>query len=186
MGDGWENARRRDGGNDHVTVRLAARGTVRRVEIDTSYFIGNAAGWAALRGVDATTGDLADVDSWVELIPRTHLQPDTRHFFPIATDVPVTHVRLDVYPDGGLARLRINGEVTPEALSAATVRWLGSLPEQHALVVLTSAGLSAEEAGKLLAGRPGSVDTVPAPVVTALLGPAAASGPGAATGGSSG
>ncbi len=54
MGDGWENARRRDSGNDHVTVKLAARGSVRRIEIDTSYFIGNSAGWASVRGIDAS------------------------------------------------------------------------------------------------------------------------------------
>ena len=169
MGEGWENARRRDGGNDHVTVRLAARGTVRRVELDTSYFVGNAPGWAALRGTDADPGDAA---GWVDLVPRTRLQPDTRHVFPIAAGPPVTHVRLDVYPDGGLARLRVEGELTPQALAEATVRWLDRLPGQHALVVLTGdAGLSGEEAGKLLANRPfTSVDAVPAAVVTTLLG----------------
>lgn len=177
MGEGWENARRRDGGNDHVTVRLAERGTVRRVEVDTSYFVGNAPGWAALRGLDApgadaTGADPDDAGSWVDLVPRTRLQPDTRHVFRVSTDSPVTHVRLDVYPDGGLARLRVEGEVTPGALAAATVRWLDSLPEQHALVVLTGdAGLSGEDVGKLLAARPfSSVAAVPAAVVRTLLG----------------
>ena len=70
MGDGWENARRRDEGNDHVTVRLAGRGRVRRMEIDTSYFVGNAPGWARVTG-----------DSGVELVARVGLQPDTRHHF---------------------------------------------------------------------------------------------------------
>jgi allantoicase len=167
MGDGWENARRRDGGNDHVSIRLATRGTVRRVEIDTSYFVGNAAGWASLRGGD----DLDDVDSWVELVPKTRLQPDTRHFFRVAETVPVTHVRLDVYPDGGLARLRVNGEVAEDALHEATVRWLDALPEAHALQVLTSdGGMSQDDAEKLLAQRPfAEADTVPANVLTALL-----------------
>jgi len=170
MGDGWENARRRDGGNDHVTVRLAARGQVRRVEIDTSYFVGNAAGWASLRGSD--DGDLDDADSWVELVPRTRLQPDTRHFFTVRDDSPVTHVRLDVYPDGGLARLRVNGEVTEEALLEATVRWLDALPEAHALKVLTGdGGMGADDAEKLVAQRPFvQVDAVPRPVLAALLG----------------
>ena len=113
MGDGWENARRRDSGNDHVTVRLAARGSVRRIEIDTSYFIGNSAGWASVRGIDATAADLDDDAAWVELVPKTRLQPDTRHFFGAATPAPVTHVRLDVFPDGGLARLRIERRDRP-------------------------------------------------------------------------
>jgi len=100
MGDGWENARRRDDGNDYVTVRLAGSGRVRRVEIDTSYFVGNAPGWASLTG-----------DDGVVLVPRTRLQPDTRHFFVVEDQTPVSQVRLDVFPDGGVARLRVWGEL---------------------------------------------------------------------------
>ena len=100
MGDGWENARRRDDGNDYVTVRLAAKGRLRRVEVDTSYFVGNAPGWASLTG-----------DDGVVLVPKTRLQPDTRHFFVIEDQTPVSQVRLDVFPDGGVARLRVWGEL---------------------------------------------------------------------------
>lgn len=110
-GEGWENARRRDGGNDFVTIRLAAVGAVRRVVVDSSYFIGNAPGWVSLRGVDARSHPVEDLGSWTELIPRTRVQPDTRHQFPVSAAEPVTHVRLDVFPDGGLARLRILGEL---------------------------------------------------------------------------
>ena len=100
MGDGWENARRRDTGHDHVTVRLTGRGRVRRIEIDTSYFVGNAPGWARVTG-----------DSDVELVARVALQPDTRHHFVVEGGSPVETVRLDVYPDGGIARLRVWGEL---------------------------------------------------------------------------
>ena len=124
-------ARRRDSGNDHVTVRLAARGSVRRVEIDTSYFIGNSAGSASLRGIDSTAADLEDEAAWVELVPKTRLQPDTRHFFGAATTSSVTHVRLDVFPDGGLARLRVNGEIDPDTLRELGERWRKSLPDVH-------------------------------------------------------
>jgi allantoicase len=171
MGEGWENARRRDQGNDHVTVQLAAPGLVRRVEIDTSYFVGNAAGWAKLTGVDAATGDVDDPSTWTELVPKTRLQPDTRHFFRVRPDAAVTHVRLDVYPDGGLARLRINGEVDQTALNAAVVRWLDLLPENHAVEVLsTSGGLSKQEAGALVGKRPFGEGAVPDEVVATLLG----------------
>ena len=100
MGEGWENARRRDSGNDHVTVGLAGRGRVRRIEIDTSYFVGNAPGWAMVTG-----------DSDVELVARVRLQPDTRHHFVVDDGSEVDAVRLDVYPDGGIARLRVWGEL---------------------------------------------------------------------------
>jgi allantoicase len=170
MGEGWENARRRDDGNDHVTVKLAAPGLVRRVEIDTSYFVGNAAGWARLSGVNEATGDVDDPSTWTELVPKTRLQPDTRHFFRVRPDAAVTHVRLDVYPDGGLARLRVNGEVDEAALRAAVVRWLDLLPENHGVEVLsTSGGLSREEAGSLLGKRPFGEGAVPDDVVAALL-----------------
>src|SRR5699024_282406 len=92
MGDGWENARRRDDGNDYVTVGLAGRGTVRRIEIDTSYFLGNAPGWASVTGDPSLSGGSV-------LVPKTRLQPDTRHFFVVDSEEPVEQVRLDVYPD---------------------------------------------------------------------------------------
>jgi allantoicase len=115
-GEGWENARRRDGGNDFVTVRLAGAGVVRRVVVDASGFVGNAPGWVSLRGSDvdgeATAEVSEDLDTWTELLPRTRVQPDTRHQFLVASDQPVSHVRLDVYPDGGLARLRVFGELS--------------------------------------------------------------------------
>lgn len=170
MGDGWENARRRDDGNDHVTVRLAARGHVRRVEIDTSYFVGNAAGWASLRGIDATGNDLADDAAWFDIVPKTRLQPDTRHFFRSASTDAATHVRLDVFPDGGLARLRVHGELDDEARTSALLRWLDLLPSDHAVQVLTQhAGLSESEASELVDRRPFlGTDTLPAAVLWSL------------------
>ena len=103
--EGWENARRRDDGNDHVVVRLAGEGMIEHVEIDTSYFVGNAPGWARLSGIsDEET--LSDEAAWVTLVPRVELLPDCRHRFRVDADRPLRYVRLDVYPDGGIARLR--------------------------------------------------------------------------------
>ena len=114
-GEGWENARRRDAGNDHVTVRLAGRGTVRRLVVDTSCFVGNAPAEVLVRGcVGEPDGDRAP-DGWVTLLPRREVQPDTRHVLAVdgdAASTPVDHVRLDVFPDGGLARLRVLGELS--------------------------------------------------------------------------
>ncbi len=112
-GEGWENARRRDAGNDHVTVRLAGRGTVRRLVVDTSCFLGNAPAEVLVRGCVGEP-DRDRTDGWVTLLPRTAVQPDTRHLLPVEGDAartPVDHVRLDVYPDGGLARFRVLGEL---------------------------------------------------------------------------
>jgi allantoicase len=131
MGEGWENARRRDDGNDFAVFRLAARGRIRDVEIDTSYFVGNAPGWVRLSGADEASGSIADPSAWTDLVPRQAVQPDTRHRFLVDGDRPVTHVRLDVYPDGGLARLRCNGEIDPETLDGLGRRWWDALPQAH-------------------------------------------------------
>ncbi|NBH04682.1 allantoicase [Amycolatopsis sp. SID8362] len=103
--EGWETARRRDDGNDWVTLRLAGAGHVRFAELDTSNLKGNAPGWASVSGRD-TYGE------WVDLLPKTRLQPDTRHRFALKDGPEVTEARLDIYPDGGLARLRLFGRLT--------------------------------------------------------------------------
>jgi allantoicase len=97
-------SRRRDDGNDWVHILLAGPGVVRMAEIDTSYFIGNSPGAAK---VTALTID----GEWVELLPRTELLPDTRHRFLIDQKAVVSEARLDIYPDGGLARLRMFGDL---------------------------------------------------------------------------
>ncbi|KUJ70915.1 allantoicase [Streptomyces albus subsp. albus] len=114
MDDGWETRRRRDKGNDWVRYRLTEQAEIRAVEIDTGYLKGNAAGWAALYALDATTGaDPADHTAhWVEILPRTRLQPDTVHRFLLDAAPAATHVRIDIFPDGGIARLRLHGSLT--------------------------------------------------------------------------
>jgi allantoicase len=121
MHDGWENARRRGGGNDYVVIALAAAGRPRRVEIDTTHFVGNAPGWVTLQAGDEH-GD------WRELLPRTRVQPDTRHQFLLKESAEATRVRLDVFPDGGLARLRVHGTITPGGLDALRRRWAAAAP----------------------------------------------------------
>jgi allantoicase len=108
-GEGWENARRRNGGNDWVLFRLAAAGRPRR-------------GVLGIDGRAHEAGTTPDAPGWRELLPRTRLQPDTRHVFALAAAAspaePVTHVRLDVYPDGGLSRVRLWGEIDEAVLAA--------------------------------------------------------------------
>ena len=135
MGEGWENARRRGDGNDYAVFALAAAGMPRYVEVDTSYYVGNAPGWVALHGADASTSDLDDPNAWHEVLARTAVQPDTRHRLLLDTSQAVTHLRLDVYPDGGLSRLRLFGELSDDALTAAHRRWWESLPTDHQAVV---------------------------------------------------
>lgn len=124
MGDGWETARRRDDGNDWVSVQLTGRGIIRLVELDTSHFKGNAPGWATLSGCDSQIVEPDEEGAWFELLPRMRLQPDTRHKFPLPDANPTTHVRLDIYPDGGMARLRLHGALTDDGREFFIRRWL--------------------------------------------------------------
>ena len=135
MGDGWETARRRDDGNDWVTVRLVGAGRIHVVELDTSHFKGNAPGEASLRGVDARAADLDDAGAWFEVLPRIALRPDTRHRFRVAAARAATHVRLDIFPDGGMARLRLLGEIDDDDLVRLYRRWLTLLPPSQAAQV---------------------------------------------------
>jgi allantoicase len=125
MSDGWENARRRGQGNDYVVVRLAAVGRPHYVEVDTSYFVGNAPGSVELSAAGEAGNDRP---AWRPLLPRTRAQPDTRHRFLIDEPGEAALVRLDVFPDGGLARLRVYGEITPAAAAALAKRWQDTAP----------------------------------------------------------
>jgi allantoicase len=125
MSDGWETARRRDDGNDWLVVQLAAPGVLHHVVIDTSRFVGNAPGAARLTGAE----------SGAELLPRTPLRPDTEHRFRIRPAGPVRLVRLDIYPDGGISRLRLVGEVPAALREPVAQRWLSLLPLEVAATV---------------------------------------------------
>ena len=149
MGDGWETSRRRDQDNDWVVVRLACAGSVEVVELDTSHFVGNAPGWAAL---SYDGGDL---------LARTALQPDTRHRFAVPGGPVAEQVRLDVYPDGGMARLRVFGRPTPAARTALADRFLRLLPEPHLAGLLRAAGRPADEATRRAGSRGGLEDLPP-------------------------
>ncbi len=110
MGDGWETRRRRGPGHDWTVVRLAAPGAIHRVEIDTDHFKGNSPERCSLEAVHLPeSAGLADAP-WKPLFPETPLQPHTRHRFEELLPAGVaTHVRLNIFPDGGIARLRLFG-----------------------------------------------------------------------------
>ena len=113
MGDGWETARRREPGNDWVILRLGRKGRVCRVEVDTAFFRGNYPARCSLKGASpATDADIGQESAnWPEILPPVALGPDQLHVFEsqLIDAGNVTHVRLDIYPDGGVARLRLLG-----------------------------------------------------------------------------
>ena len=124
--------------------------------LDTSCFLGNAPGAAALFGC-AAGPDGPDAAEWFELLPLTGLQPDTRHRLRLgpAASGPVSHVRLEIHPDGGLARLRLFGALTSEGRARLGLAWFDRLPDDHAATVLgTECGLTGRPAADIAGRRP--------------------------------
>ena len=107
--DGWESRRKRTPGHDHCIIRLGVPGVIHGVDIDTSNFTGN---FPPQASIDAcVSDDDVPVGEWDELLSQTNLQGDQHHYLAVDSDAVWTHLRLNIYPDGGVARLRVYGEV---------------------------------------------------------------------------
>ena len=113
MGDGWETRRRRGPGHDWLIARLACAGQIQRVLIDTCHFKGNFPESFTLEAANTPRQDITAGDiTWTPLIARTKLLAHTEHYFQeeiLDKARPFTHVRLNIYPDGGVSRMRIFG-----------------------------------------------------------------------------
>ncbi len=112
--DGWESRRKRESGYDYCIVRLGVPGVVNGLDIDTSHFTGNYPPSASVDACVSTDEVPAGDAVWRELLAATPLQGDSHHLLPVTDGGVVTHLRLNIYPDGGVARLRVYGEVRPE------------------------------------------------------------------------
>ncbi len=120
--DGWESRRKREPGHDWCLVRLGAPGVIRAVDIDTNHFLGNHPPFASLEAtrapLDAGLDELARA-SFTEIVPQSPLRPGSQNLFSVAGGEAYTHVRLRIFPDGGVARLRVWGSVVPDWSRAA-------------------------------------------------------------------
>jgi len=115
--DGWETRRKRTSGHDWCIIRLGLPGIIKLVDIDTNHFHGNHPPFASLEGAVVNEGEdtLTESDTrWVELLSRSELKPGSQNIFQIESQSRWIHIRLNIYPDGGVARLRIYGNVVPD------------------------------------------------------------------------
>ena len=121
MGDGWETKRRRGPGYDWIVLQLGRPGSIQKIEVDTNHFKGNYPDTCSIDGCaapGATTDELTgNLIGWKEILPKTKLQADHRHFFEheLSAIADCTHIRLNIYPDGGVSRLRVWGKPSPPA-----------------------------------------------------------------------
>ncbi|KWR82182.1 MULTISPECIES: allantoicase [Pseudomonas] len=107
--DGWESRRKRFEGYDHAVIRLGVPGSIKGVDIDTSFFTGNFPPSASLDGCFVAEGEPNDDTQWTEVLSSVELQGNSHHYHEINDERPYTHLRLNIYPDGGVARLRVYG-----------------------------------------------------------------------------
>ncbi len=158
MREGWETRRRRGPGHDWCIVRLAAAGSVSRLELDTTHFKGNFPESASLEGCLAEPagngGPLAG--AWMPLLERTPLRADHRHFFDPSPDLqsPINTVRLNIYPDGGVSRLRVQGRPSPEGWQELGLKYLNALPGELAGKRLSTCCGSSRWVEQMLNHRP--------------------------------
>jgi len=123
MGEGWETRRRRRPGYDWIIVKLGRPGRIRQIEVDTHHFNGNFPEACSIEGLHSSNAQLIPSDfstrtdlTWKPLLPQTRLEGDKRHFFGKELDPEMRnhvfdHIRLNIYPDGGISRLRVFGEI---------------------------------------------------------------------------
>lgn len=115
--DGWESRRKRMPGHDYCIIKLGVPGVLHGVDIDTRFFTGNFPPQASLEA--CTSEDDVPAGGWTELLGKQDLQGDAHHYIAINSDTIWTHLRLNIFPDGGIARLRVYGEVRPDFRSAS-------------------------------------------------------------------
>ncbi len=112
--DGWESRRKRTPGYDYCIVKLGLPGIVHGVDIDTRFFTGNYPPAASIEGC-YSADDIPSGDSlWHTVLERQNLQGNSHHYLQSSSQIEVTHLRLNIFPDGGVARLRVYGEIKPD------------------------------------------------------------------------
>ncbi|MBY0358681.1 MAG: allantoicase [Candidatus Obscuribacterales bacterium] len=116
--DGWESRRKRVPGHDWCVLELGVPGLVRGVDIDTNHFLGNSPTYASIDALvfDKSKGKFdpaSEHNNWTEILPKSALKQGSQNIFAVASGTSWTHLRLNIYPDGGVARFRVYGNPTP-------------------------------------------------------------------------
>ena len=121
MGDGWETARRRGPGNDWVVFELGHPGAIDKIEVDTAHFKGNYPDRVSFEAAMFANAEDArnDSEAWQTLMPASKLEMDKQHYFESELNDlgPVSHVRMCIFPDGGVSRVRLHGHIRLGELS---------------------------------------------------------------------
>lgn len=140
--DGWESRRKRVEGHDWCILELGAAGVIHGVDIDTNHFLGNHPPHASLEAVnlpaDTPLAELQGNDAlWTEILPQSPLDPGSQHYYAIESQQVWSHLKLHIYPDGGVARLKVYGEVFKDWTSVSTDETIDLASAKNGAQVLT-------------------------------------------------
>ena len=119
--DGWETRRKRGSGHDYLILKLGKPGRIKKVDIDTSFFNGNQPNKVSLQACISRQNLPNKKTKWTTILNKKKTKPNSHHFFGISNKLVFTHVKLNIFPDGGVARLRIFGELVVSKLKSKTI-----------------------------------------------------------------
>jgi allantoicase len=156
MADGWETRRRRGPGEDWALIELATTAVIDRIEIDTTHFKGNYPDRCVVEGIHAPEARPSDLPSegWEELVPATPMEPHYRHSFEVSVGLPISHLKLRVVPDGGVARLRAFGTIDESGWCRSGLRKFNVAEYHHVEADLLACCGSRAWARQIAAQRP--------------------------------
>jgi allantoicase len=109
--DGWETRRKRNKGHDYLILKLGKPGKIHKVDIDTSYFNGNQPSKISLDACYSKKKLPNKNSKWVNILKKKTTKPNSHHFFNIKNKNIFSHIKLNIFPDGGVARLRVYGSM---------------------------------------------------------------------------
>jgi allantoicase len=108
--DGWESRRKRTAGHDYIIIKLGKPGTIKKVDVDTSHFNGNQPAMISIEGANSNSNKINQI-KWQPLLSKKKTKANSHHYFTVNSDKVFTHIKFNIFPDGGVARLRLYGSI---------------------------------------------------------------------------
>ena len=108
--DGWESRRKRTAGHDFIIIKLGKPGTIKKVDVDTSHFNGNQPAMVSIEGANSKSNKINQL-KWQPLLSKKKTRANSHHYFTVNSNKVFTHIKFNIFPDGGVARLRLYGSI---------------------------------------------------------------------------
>ena len=108
--DGWESRRKRTSGHDYIILKLGKAGKISKINVDTSHFNGNQPEMVSIEGAFSSSNKINQL-KWNQILPKKKIKANSHHFFSVKNKKIFTHIKFNIFPDGGVARLRLYGSI---------------------------------------------------------------------------